>query len=103
MTVLEAIKSVVAGYPLSDDTFNRVLTDRGLTGADTYTGKSQAFDLATADVYMTLISAASISEGGFSVSMTEKNSFRELANSIYLKYGDAAGQTPKVRSMTQRW
>jgi len=103
MTILEAIKSTVAGYPLSDNTYLRVLADRGLTSSATYTGKSQEFELATADIYMTLVSATNITEGGFSVSVTDKGNFREMANAIYLKYGDAAGLTPKVRSMTARW
>jgi hypothetical protein len=103
MTILEAIKSTVAGYPLSDNTFLRVLTDRGLTSGDTYTGKSQAFELATADVYMTLVSATNITEGGFSVSLTDKSNFREMANAIYQKYADNASLNPKLRSMTQRW
>ena len=103
MTILEAIKSTVAGYPLSDNTFYRVLTDRGLTAAATYTGKSQDFELATADIYMTLASAANVSEGGFSVSISDKSAFLKQADAIYQKYQDGNGSNPKVRNMSARW
>jgi hypothetical protein len=102
MTILEAIQSTVSGYPLPVNTFNRVLTDRGLSGADTYSGTSRAFELATADIYKVLATAANISEGGFSVSINDRKTFLAMANSIYSQYGvSATGNT--ISDATERW
>ena len=88
MTNLEAIKSVVAGYPLSENTFNLVLLDRGLSAASEYTGKSKEFELATADLYKVLVTAVNISEGDYQIGMTDKSNFIKLANAVYLKYDE---------------
>jgi hypothetical protein len=88
MTYLEAIKGKV-GYPLSDNAFTLALLDRGLTAADTYTA-GQAFDLAYADAVVTLITAPNVSEGGYSVSLSDKETLLKLANGIYTKYGIAS-------------
>ncbi|MCW0484060.1 DUF6706 family protein [Gaoshiqia sediminis] len=105
MTVLEAIKSTVAGYPLSDDTFNRVLIDRGLSATAEYAGTSKEFELAKADILMVLVSAAGITEGGFQISVTDKSNFIKMANAIYTKYDDPAAKVitvPRGRAQ-QRW
>ena len=105
MTVLDAIKSTVAGYPLSDDTFNRVLIDRGLSATAEYVGTSKEFELANADILMVLVSAAGITEGGFQVSVTDKSNFIKMANSIYVRYDDPAAKVitvPRGRAQ-QRW
>ena len=103
MTNIEAIKSTVAGYPLSDNTFQRVLTDRGLSATDAYTGKTQSFELATADLYMTLATAANISEGGYSISIQDKAAFIRLAEAIFSKYDDVSGTSPTATDATMRW
>jgi hypothetical protein len=102
MTILEAIQSTVSGYPLSANTFNRVLIDRGLSGSDTYSGTSRAFNLAKADIYMVLATAANVSEGGFSVSINDRKTFQSMANSIYTQYGvSTTGNT--ISDATERW
>jgi hypothetical protein len=103
MTNLEAIQATVGGYPLSDNVFTKALIDRGISAAGVYSGKSEGMELATADVYMVLVTAANVAEGGFQVSVTDKSNFLRMAESIYQKYGDAAGTGPRIRSMTQRW
>jgi hypothetical protein len=95
MTNLEAIKGRL-NYPLSSNSFILALTDRGLTHSDTY-AKSQAFDLAYADAITTIVTTPNISEGGYSVSMSDKENLIKLANSIYLKYGEPSSLTPTAR------
>lgn len=88
MTNLEAIQSTVAGYQPSANTFNRVLTDRGISATGVYSGKSAAFELATADIYMVLATAVNVSEGGFSVSISDRAVFKNMAAAIYDRYSD---------------
>ena len=87
MTNLEALKAKVGRYPLTDNTFIVALVDRGLNQAETYAGTSKAFELATADVYSVLVSAANISEGGYQVSITDKSNLLQIASGIYQKWG----------------
>lgn len=88
MTNLESIQSVAIGYPIDANTFLRILIDRGLISSEEYAGKSKAFELAQADVLVSLITAANISEGGFQVSLTDKSNFLKVASGLYEKHGE---------------
>jgi hypothetical protein len=61
--------------------------------------KKKAFELAKADLYKELIAAANITEGGFSVSMTEKATLKDLANAIYSKYGEPLIAQPTIKGV----
>lgn len=101
MTYLEAIKGKL-NYPLSDNAFILALTDRGLTHTDTYV-KGQFFDLAHADTIIMLISSPNITEGGYSVSQSDKNILLDLANGIYVKYGEPVCSLKKIATFVQRF
>lgn len=88
MTNLEAIKSVAIGYPVDENTFQRVLIDRGLLADAEYSGKTKSFELAQADLLVGLITAANVQEGDFQVSMTDKSNFMKVASGIYDKWGE---------------
>lgn len=103
MTNLEALKAKVA-YPLSDNAFKVALIDRDLSDSLAYT-PGQAFDLAYADVIMTLIASPNTSEGGYSVSLSDRARLIELANGIYAKYGLTSPLEEKkpTAKFVQRW
>jgi hypothetical protein len=86
MTNLDAIKSMAIGYPIDEATYNRILIDRGVDAAGTYAGKSKAMELAKADLYVTLLTAANITEGGYQLSLTDKTNFKQVASGIYDLY-----------------
>lgn len=101
MTNNAALQSTTS-YPIVADTIERLLVDRGLVPADVYGGKSQAFDLAKADLYKELIAGANITEGGYSVSITEKTQLLNIANSIYAQYSEPLLSQPTIKAVT-RW
>ena len=101
MTNLEALKGKLS-YPLPSNAFILALTDRGLVDSATY-AKCQAFDLAYADAIMMLVTAPNTSEGGYSVSMADKNALIALANGIYDKYGVATAIPKPKATFVQRW
>lgn len=89
MTIFEAIKESV-GYPISDNRANLALTKRGLTGTDQATSDiltGEAFELATADLIVWLITTPNISEGGYSLSISDKKALKEIASGIFAKWG----------------
>jgi hypothetical protein len=101
MTNNAALQSTTS-YPIVADTIERLLVDRGLEPAAVYSGKSQAFDLAKADLYKELIAGANISEGGYSVSMTEKTQLLNIANSIYAQYSEPLLSQPTIKGV-KKW
>lgn len=96
MTNLDAIKATVAGYPLTDNIFLKVLIDRGVEATDTYAGISMPFELATADLLVRLLTAANITEGGMQVSVTDKSNFIKVASGLYDKYGEVNPLASKI-------
>ena len=87
MTNLEAIKAKV-NYPLSDNSFILALSDRELVYTATYAlSNKQALDLAQADLIYTLVTSPNKTEGGYTISLSDKASLMKLADGIYLKYG----------------
>jgi hypothetical protein len=101
MTNLEALQSVVAGYPLSTNTFIKALTDRGMTYTDTYSGRSQSMDLATADLYVVLATGANVTEGGYSINISNRDTLLKLANDLYQRWGypSISGGVKKIKSV----
>lgn len=101
MTYLEALKAKL-NYPLTDNAFTLALTDRGMTASADY-AYSAAFQLAYADVIMTLVTSPNISESGYSISMSEKESLKKLAQGIYETYGAVSPIPKPTAKFVQRW
>lgn len=105
MTILEALKAT-ASYPVDSNQANLILIKRGLTGTATIdqtvaTGK--AFELAQADLLTFLISAVNVSEGSFSVSLSEKALIQKQASGIYAKYGETNPMSVTLTNASNRW
>ena len=104
MTLLEAIKESI-GYPISEKRAEMTLIKRGLTKTEEATEtvlNSKNFELATADLMFWMLTAANVSEGGFSISISDKATLKELASGIYSKYGIADPTSPKA-AFTSPW
>ena len=105
MTILEAIKESV-GYPISNNRASMALIKRGILNAGEEVTQSflnsKEFELATADLMFWLITTANVSEGGYSVSLTEKASIKAIASGIYSKWGVSDPSEPTVK-FVQKW
>ncbi len=87
MTNLEAIRAKL-NYPLSDNAFIVAMEDRGVVSDGVYT-TGEAFDLAYADVIISLVTTPNITEGGFSINLADRQTLLSLADKIYTKYSVA--------------
>ena len=96
MTLLEALKAKVQ-WPLGDNAFIAALTDRSLTYTDTYTGISEAFELAQADCLKSAATGPNVSEGGYSISSADRKLMLNMADTIYNKYGYATSAGPTAK------
>lgn len=101
MTYLEALKGKL-NFPLSDNSFILALTDRGLTESATY-AKCAAFDLAYADAIMTVITSPNVSEGGYSITLTERSNLLKLAEAMYAKHGQNTPVSKPSAKFVNRW
>lgn len=103
MTNLEAITAKL-NYPLTENTFIVALEDRGVVSDNVY-ASGEAFDLAYADVIITLVTTPNITEGGYSISLTDKKTLLALADKIYMKYSVAnpLGSLKKKATFVQRF
>jgi len=92
-------------YPIEDNTAIKALLDNGIASQDPYPGKSREFDLATADAIVSLVTAANISEGDMSISISGKDQLVKIASGIYNRYGldDPFNPKPVIRDASDRW
>lgn len=88
MDVRTALKSKVS-FPISDDRVGVIAEDRDLALDAVYTkaiGRTPGFRLAMADMITCIVTAPNVTEGGVSISYTDRKSLISLANRIYAKY-----------------
>lgn len=104
MTILEALLASV-NFPINTAKAEKCLIDRGLTAADTYSEETEAFLLAKADLIMVLLTTPSVSEGGFSLSLSDREDLRNIAATIYREYDEEPPFAPKpiIISRSDRW
>jgi len=88
MTNQEALAASV-NYPVDKIKIQKILIDNGLNDSDIYAGLSKPFELATAAMYILLVTSANIAEGDFKISPVDSANYLNLANGIYSKYGVA--------------
>lgn len=103
MTVREALRN---SFPFSvkDMQLDVIAISRGLVLDDVFdpfVATSKPFDLAYADVIKTVVMTPNISEGGVSISFSDKSDMISIANSIYGKYGEPLLrlETPTVKPL----
>lgn len=102
MTNIEALKAKLS-YPLADNAFTLALTNRGLVDSATYAASSAAFELAYADTIFTLVTAPNTSEGGYSISLTDRKALIDLANGIYAANGIVSPLLKPTAKFVHRW
>lgn len=89
MTNLEAIRNDII-YPLEDGKLEKALLDRGVEPAGAYSLLiKNLMELVRSDLYVKLVTAPNIQEGGIAISMTDKSNLMKIASAIYLKNGES--------------
>ena len=102
MTISEFLKGSF-DFTFSDANILTVLTRRGVSAAEPFENVSEkSRDLATADLYIILASAASgggrrvqkgnrsVSERTYQFGVYDRRAFRDMANQLYTKWGESA-------------
>lgn len=103
MTNLQALGAAV-NYPVDDLKLQKLLIDNGIVDTEDYIAPaSKQFELATAGLYVLLVTSANIAEGGYNISMTDKSNMMKLATGIFDKYGIANPLKPKIKDRSNRW
>lgn len=98
MTIKEAVIATLQITGYADGAIEKALLDSGLNGEDTYTATmKQSIGLAAIEVLQGMLSLASVSEGGYSISYSVAGIKLRLdyLNGIY---GEVTDDVPTVKS-----
>ena len=100
MDVKTALMNTVT-FPLTSTQAEVIAVERGLELDADFTaevGKSPGFCLAKADMIRVFITSPNVSEGGVSISISDRKTLIGIANGIYSRYGEPLIQEehPKV-------
>lgn len=102
MTNLEAIKAKLP-YPLADNSFLLALSVRGLVSSETFSDV-RSLELSQADLIYSLMVAPNVTEGGYSISFSDKSAVMRIADGIYAKYGERNPYKPRpTAKFVQKW
>lgn len=99
-TILETLRAI-STYPIPQRTFEEIALSRGLNlsaYADEATLQSNGFKLAKADLYMWLVCAPNVSQGGQSISFSseEREQLKRFANALYSQANEPENRTTNV-------
>ena len=86
MTIKEALKSMI-NFAITDVRIDKALIDAELDGNAAYTKSDEkAVDLATADVLLTLMTTADITEDDVSVNLPEREYLQKVKQELIDKW-----------------
>lgn len=89
-TIIQALRDEVQ-YPVSDGFLHNKLIKRGLSGEEIFTAdvsSSKEYQGCVADALIGIITSPNISEGGVSISHSDKSIILNIANTIYRNIGE---------------
>lgn len=90
MTVREALRNSFP-FAVKDSQLEVIAASRGLVlndDFDSFVSSGKSFELAKADVIRLAVMTPNISEGGVSISFSDRSGMISIANAIYGKYGE---------------
>lgn len=104
MTNLEALKAIVQ-YPLDDNSFKLVLLNRDLLETGTYAVTDlKKLELSKADCLATILSTPTVTEGGLSLSHSNKAYVKSEMERLYKKWGESHNASnPFIKDATNQW
>ncbi|WP_231489910.1 DUF6706 family protein [Pedobacter sp. Leaf170] len=86
MTIKAALKSTV-DYPLPDNRIEKALIDAGLNGDTIYTQQNEKdVDVCMIGLLLTVCTSGSISEGGYSISNSDKDNLLRIRSLLLSKW-----------------
>lgn len=103
MTVREALRNSFP-FAVKDSLLDVIAISRGVVldnELDPFVATSKPFELAYADVIKSAVMTPNVSEGGVSISFSDKSDMISIANGIYGKYGEPLLrlETPTVKPL----
>lgn len=102
------IAAIAFNYPIPDDAIEKALIDSDIDGDGNYTKVDEKqIDLCAAGLIVGILTGAtSMSEGGFSISMSDREALRKTRSFLLLKWGEADimdTSVPKISDASSFW
>lgn len=90
-------------YPVDETKAEFALINRGIVAGDNYVVGTMNFELAKADCLWALSCAPNVSEGGYSVSLSDRKMMQQAASAIYSRYNVKNPALPQVKDASSGW
>jgi hypothetical protein len=92
MTKREALQATI-NYTIPALVLDKHLADSGLNGTENYTPETdkKAIDLCAAGLILFICTSPNISQGGFSISIGDKEKLLQIRSLILAKWGEHEG------------
>lgn len=107
MTNLEALKSIVGvNYPMDPNLFLKAMIDQEVSETGEYTKDNErSIDICSIQGLVTLITAPDIKEGGYSISIPQRDNIFKLISSLCDKWDlpDPFAFKGKIQDASQLW
>lgn len=101
LTKKQALRSKI-NYPLSDDAITTALIEAGLNGDDEFTAEdSKSIDLCAAGLILVLLTSGNESEGGFSLSLSDRSSLSSVRSLYLKKWGEPDLSQPQLKAVNK--
>lgn len=91
-------------FPLPSDRVEKSLTDFGLNGdADYSKNFEKDLDLCLSGLILTICTSGSVSEGGYSLSVNDKEALLKIRSLLLTKWGVNDNSDPLIEDATGLW
>lgn len=103
------IKSALRGkinFPLSEETIGTALIEAELDGDAVYTkSRTKEVEICAAGLILVVCTSGNVSEGGYSLSLSDKESLLKVRRGYLSKWGepDLDPERPKVSAVKGKW
>jgi hypothetical protein len=105
LTIKSALKGKI-NFPLSEETLETALIEADLDGDSVYTkSRAKEVDICAAGLILVVCTSGNVSEGGYSLSLSDKESLLKVRRSYLYKWGepDMDPERPKVSAVKGKW
>jgi hypothetical protein len=106
LTKKQALRGKI-NYELPDDAYEIALIEAGLNGDDEFTADdAKDIDLCAAGLILIVLTSANESEGGYSISISDRAGLLKIRSLILKKWGiadDTLAPAPLIKDISYLW
>ena len=91
-------------YLIPDESLEKALIDNDLVGTETYSkADAKSIDLCGAGLILFVLTSANVSEGGYSISISDREGLLKTRSLLLAKWGVPDNTAPKITDVSNLW